>query len=124
MSYFYKKHSLILPLICCFFLFKPVHAQVVINEYSAGNGSTVADNFGEYNDWVELYNAGTSSVTLTGYHMSDKASNPVKYTFPSGTTIAAGGFLRVICSGRDMVSAGWYHSNFKLTQCAPEQIVF
>lgn len=124
MSNFSTKHSLILPLICCFFIFEPVNAQVTINEYSAANTSTVADNFGEYNDWVELYNAGSSSVTLTGYHMSDKASNPTKYTFPSGTTIAPGGFLRVICSGRDLVSSGWYHTNFKLTQCAPEQIVF
>ena len=29
-------------------------AQVVINEYSAANFSDIADNYGEYEDWIEL----------------------------------------------------------------------
>ncbi len=101
----------------------PSTAQVVINEYSCANISTVADNFGEYNDWVELYNAGSSSVNLTGYYMSDNVNNPTKWAFPSGS-IPAGGFIRVICSGRNLVNGIWYHTGFKMTQCKPEEVVF
>src|SRR5687768_14367474 len=81
-----------------------VNSQIVINEYSAANVSTVADNNSEYRDWVELYNAGASAVTLTGYYMSDDDGNIMKWAFPSGS-IAAGGFLKVICSGNDVVAS-------------------
>jgi gliding motility-associated-like protein len=99
-----------------------VNAQLKINEYSGANVSAVADNNGEYRDWVEIYNAGSAAVTLTGYYMSDDAGNVMKWAFPSGS-IAAGGFIKVICSGRDMVTAGYFHTNFKLTQCKPEEII-
>ena len=100
------------------------HAQVVINEYSASNLSTVMDNYGNYEDWIELYNNGASAVNLSGYHLSDKASNPLKYAIPAGTTIAAGGRLRFWCSKKNITVGANYHTNFTLTQCAPDQIVF
>lgn len=100
----------------------PVNSQVFINEYSCANVSTVADNFGEYNDWVELYNAGSASVNLVGYYMSDKAGNLQQWPFPSGS-IAAGGYLKVICSKRNVVTSGFFHTNFSLTQCKPEKII-
>src|SRR5688572_19366664 len=73
--------------------------QVVINEYQCSNLSTVTDFYNNYEDWFELYNAGASSVDLTGYHLSDKASNPTKWQIPSGN-IPAGGYMRVFCNGR------------------------
>lgn len=102
-----------------------LHAQLYINEYCATNTTgSDADNFSEFEDWVELYNAGSSAVSLAGYHMSDNASNPTKWVFPSGSpSIPAGGFVKVICSGRDVLFSGWLHTNFKLTQCKPEEIV-
>jgi gliding motility-associated-like protein len=100
----------------------PMHAQLVINEYSCANINSIADNFGEYNDWVELYNAGSSSVSLTGYCMSDKAGNPTQYTFPSGS-VASHGYVKVICSKRNTISGNEYHTNFSLTQCKPEKII-
>lgn len=100
----------------------PLHAQLYINEYSCANVSSIADNYGEYNDWVELYNAGSSAVTLTGYYMSDKASNIQQWAFPSGS-IPAGGFLKVVCSKHNAVVSGYFHTNFSLTQCKPEKII-
>jgi hypothetical protein len=29
-----------------------------INEFMADNANVIADNFGEYDDWIEIYNAG------------------------------------------------------------------
>jgi len=123
--------SLFLPslLIFCisFGLFlSPVTSQVIVNEYSASNLATVTDNYSKYEDWIELHNTGTSTADISGYYLSDKILNPLKWQFPAGVTIPAGGFLVVWASGRDEVSGGHYHSNFKLQQTKDiqEHVVF
>ncbi len=101
-------------------------AQVVINEYSASNLTDWKDNHNAYEDWVELYNAGSATIDISGYHLSDKVSKPKKWEIPEGTTIDAGGYLLFWLSGRDESSDGHFHTNFKLTQTksSPESIVF
>ncbi|MEZ5082688.1 MAG: lamin tail domain-containing protein [Bacteroidales bacterium] len=94
----------------------PLSSQVVINEYSVSNLSTITDNYSKYEDWIELYNAGASSANIGGYFLSDKIANPGKWQFPAGITIPAGGFIKIWASGRDEVSGGHYHTNFKLHQ--------
>ena len=91
-------------------------AQVFLNEYSAANLSQYPDNYGEYEDWVELYNAGPTAVSLSGYYLSDDAAVPTKWLIPAGATIQAGGFLVFWCSGRDEGNFGNYHTNFKIAQ--------
>ncbi len=100
-------------------------AQVVINEFSAANYSDITDNYGEYEDWIELYNAGATAVDLSGYYLSDREDTPTKYSIPSGVSINAGGFLRFWCSNRNTVVGSNYHTNFKLTQTtSAEAVVF
>lgn len=118
------KKYLLLALVSALIIYLPLNAQVVINEFSAANFSDVADNHGEYEDWIELYNAGASSVDLSGYYLSDRVSDPTKWMIPSGITIDAGGFKRFWCSGRDVVEGTHYHTNFKITQTRdPEAVV-
>ncbi|MES2513982.1 MAG: CotH kinase family protein [Bacteroidota bacterium] len=107
------------------FVMSQLTAQVKINEYSASNTSSFADNTGDYPDWVELYNTGAAAVNLGGWHLSDNPSNLIKYTFPSGTTIAPSGFLRIWCSGKGSPAdaVGHTHANFKLTQCNGDWII-
>ncbi len=97
-------------------------AQIMINEFSAANKSDVTDNFGEYEDWIELYNAGSSPVNITGYYLSDKNSNPLKWQIPAAT-IAAGGTMIFYASGLDGVFVGNFHTNFKITQTKQEWVV-
>jgi gliding motility-associated-like protein len=104
------------------FLFQSSFAQVVINEYSCSNINGPFDAFGNNEDWVELYNPSGAAIDLTGFHLSDKASNMTKWQIPSGT-IPANGFLMVHCSGRNTVSGGELHPNFKLTQTEKEWII-
>ncbi len=63
----------------------------------AENDSIFADSFGEYDDWIEIYNSGASAVNLAGYYITDDDSIPTKYQIPftnsSKTTIPAGGFI-------------------------------
>lgn len=59
---------------------------VVINEiHFNGIDNTVL------NDFIELYNAGTTAVTLSGWRLS----GAIDYVFPSGTVIAPGAYLLI-----------------------------
>ncbi len=99
------------------------NAQIKINEYSVSNYSNFVDNYGEYEDWIELYNAGATPVNLTGYHLAVKASNLGKWTF-GNVTINAGGFLRIWASNKDDNTGPNLHTNFKLKQCQGDKIFF
>ena len=102
---------------------KYASAQVVINEFSCANNSTLADNYGEYEDWIELYNSGASVIDLTGYHLSDNPANPTKWPIPSGS-INPGGYRIFFASKRNIVVGGASHTNFKLKQTIGETLVF
>lgn len=97
------------------YLISPTAAvgDVVINELMASNSSTVADGNGQYDDWVELYNRGTSPVNVGGYYLTDNATNLDKWRIPTGTTIPAGSYL-TFWADEDS-SQGTNHMNFKLS---------
>ncbi|MBQ5756902.1 MAG: lamin tail domain-containing protein, partial [Clostridia bacterium] len=74
---------------------------VFINEFMASNASTIMGPDGTYCDWIELYNVTNQPVDLSGYGISDTASQPLKYVFPHGTTIPAQGVLLIYCTGKE-----------------------
>ena len=84
-----------------------------INELMASN-STLLDPQGDADDWIELKNTGTAAIDLGGMYLSDNTSKPLKWQFPAGTTIAAGGYLLVWADDDDGDSPG-LHANFKLS---------
>jgi hypothetical protein len=94
----------------------PAASQVVINEYSVSNLNQFADNYGKYEDWIELHNTSNVVALIGGYYLSDKQGNPTKWQFPPATFIPAGGYLIVWASGRNEVLDGHYHTNFRLNQ--------
>ncbi len=75
-------------------------AQIVINEVSNKNYSTIADEDLEYPDWIELYNAGVDAISLLNYSLTDDPSDPTKWVLPD-ITLQAGDFFFVYCSGKD-----------------------
>ncbi len=88
---------------------------VVINEIVSSNSYTIADENGEYPDWLEIYNPGSSVVTLTGFGLSDDPANPLKWVFPSGS-IQPHKFLVVFCSGYNRTSDFTHlHTSFKIS---------
>jgi gliding motility-associated-like protein len=97
-------------------------AQLYINEYSCSNISGPSDAYGEKEDWIEIYNAGATSVNLTGYYLSDKATNLTKWQIPSGT-INANGYIMAFCSKRNLVNANQLHPNFNLKQTKFDWII-
>ena len=51
---------------------------VFINEICTQNKSCLADSYGVYSDWIELYNAGSSDADLSGFGLSDDETMPSK----------------------------------------------
>jgi hypothetical protein len=88
-------------------------SNVVINELMAVNSTIVADQNGEYDDWIEMYNKSSLSMNLSGYYITDSKSDLAKWEIPAGTTIPANGYL-IIWADRDTTQVG-LHSNFKLS---------
>ncbi len=81
-----------------------LHAQtatqsIVINEAVSSNVTTLEDADGDFEDWVELHNVGTTAVNLSGWGFSDD-DEPFKWTFPS-LTLEAGQYVVVWTSGKD-----------------------
>ncbi len=74
--------------------------QIIINEASNKNYSTIADEDGEYEDWLELYNAGTEAVNLVNHALTDDPAVPDKWPLPA-VTLQPGEFFFVYCSGKD-----------------------
>jgi len=97
-------------------LTNPIVGDLVINEFMASNNETVADQDGEFDDWIELYNNGNTTIDLTGYTLSDDADELNKWTFPEGTTIDAGAYL-IVWADDDEDQEG-LHSSFKLSASA------
>lgn len=94
-----------------------VHAQldsIFINEIMLSNSNILADEDGDYPDWIELYNANKTPVDLGGFGISDREENPFKWVFPS-VVIPPQGFLVVFASGKDRTSGANLHTNFKLS---------
>lgn len=89
--------------------------DLVINEFMASNEHTVADQDGEYDDWIELYNNGNVAINLERYHLSDDANNLTKWTFPPAS-IAGNGYLIIWADGDDNQTG--LHANFKSSATA------
>jgi hypothetical protein len=88
-------------------------ANVVINELMAVNSTTIPDQNGEYDDWIELCNNSSFELDLSGYYISDSRSSLARWQFPAGTKIPAKGYL-VIWADADTLQSG-LHTNFKLS---------
>ncbi len=86
---------------CLAFLYLFSTAQPLrINEVMSSNGGALTDSDGETSDWIEFFNAGTTSVNLKDFGLSDKKAQPFLWLFPD-YTVNPGEYLLVFASGKD-----------------------
>ncbi len=89
---------------------------VFINEFSSSNLLQVSDNFGDYDDWIELYNDNDVPVDIGGLFLTDSLENNMKYriptTAPNSTTIPAKGYMIVWADKQ--IEQGILHLSFGL----------
>ena len=111
-----------------------VSPRVFINEVLASNLTTNPDmvDFGDFSDWIELYNDETVDVNIGGFYLSDDFTLPTKWQFPANTIISAKGYYLVWADGLDntpgkslireqwpnniQFTTTWCHTNFKLNK--------
>ena len=86
--------------------------SLYINEFMADNVTTIPDEFGEYDDWVEIYNSNPGTVNMYGLFLTDNPAIPDKWQFPD-VDILAYSFLLVWAD--DDEEQGALHTNFKLS---------
>jgi hypothetical protein len=91
---------------------------IVINELLAANQSTLPDEADEYDDWIELHNAGDTDVDVGGMYLSDDLTWPTKWMIPVATVIPAGGYVLIWCD--EDGSQGALHANFQLNRAGEE----
>lgn len=48
----------------------------------SSNFRTIADEDGDFPDWIELYNSGTSEINLGAFALSDNESQPLRWVMP------------------------------------------
>jgi hypothetical protein len=89
---------------------------VVINEWLADANKTLTNPMTGLtdSDWFELYNAGEDPFDLSGYVLTDNLSNTTNWHIPTGTVIAAQGYLLVWADDKN--SPTNLHTNFKLSK--------
>ena len=110
-----------------------------ITEFMADNATTLltrtrsspSDPFvGDYKspDWIEIHNPTDAVAILDGFYLSDDLDNPDAWRFPTGTSIAPGGYLIVFASGDSITNPlldehGYLHADFKLADAGGEDVV-
>lgn len=70
--------------------------KLYINEFMASNDTSYTDEFGDFGDWIEIYNAEEFDVNLRNLYISDDLTDPGTWQIPDGmdtTTVPAGNFL-------------------------------
>ncbi len=90
-------------------------AEVKISEVCSQNKSCLTDSYGKHSDWIEIWNTGSTAADISGYGLSDREDSPMKWTFPAGTSVPAGGYLVVFASENESVS-GELHTGFSLSK--------
>jgi len=113
------------------FFCKPSYSQsavaVCLNEYQVTNfaGAPAVDNYNKIEDWVELYNNFTGTVSLSGWYLSNDRFNLKKWKFPSTFIMQPGQYSIVWMSGRNetKITNGLHHmhTNFTIDQCKADQ---
>ncbi len=88
--------------------------QIIITEVISQNRTTIADANGEFNDYIEIYNEGSTTVDLSGYKLSDDIDNIGKWTFPE-VSIDPGQYLLIFASGAEYSESGDLQASFRIS---------
>ena len=89
-------------------------ASPLLNEFMALNSATIADEDGDFPDWIEIYNDSAAALDMDGLYLSDDPTQLTRWQFPA-VSIPANGYLLVFASGKDRTDpASELHTNFSL----------
>ena len=93
----------------------------VVNEILASNDAVIADEMGEFDDWIELYNSSGEALSLAGLFVTDDLLQPNKFALPD-STVQPGEF--VILWADDDEEQGPMHTSFNLNADGEDAALF
>ncbi len=67
-------------------------ASPIISEFMASNDAGLADEDGDFSDWIEVHNPDATAVNLDGYFLCDDTADLRGWVF-AAVTIEPGAFL-------------------------------
>jgi spore coat protein CotH len=115
-------HASMLPCLPAVISFSPSSdPQLFINELLCDNDTTIADEYGEYDNWLEIYNGDDTAVWIGDKYLSDNLLNPDKWQLPD-LTMQPGAFILIWCDNQP--EQGPFHTNFKLNDEGEEAGIF
>jgi hypothetical protein len=86
--------------------------KLMITEIMAANTKTIADEYGEYDDWLEIYNNDAKALNLKGMYLSSSLNNSMAFELPD-LTLDVGQYLLVWADNDP--EQGSLHADFKLS---------
>ncbi len=87
---------------------------LIINEIMNDNDTYLAQNGGEYYDWIEFYNNSDETINLSDYMIGKNSSTAGAYQLPD-VELAPGEYYLLMCSGDSNLSnTSYLHTDFKL----------
>ena len=93
----------------------PAMPPLWINEVLPFNTNGLADNQGQFEPWIELYNTGTNTVSLAGLYLANNFNDVAQWAFPADATIGPGQFKLLIADGQtNQTTPTELHTNFRL----------
>ncbi len=91
--------------------------NVIISELMADSFRSLKDEDGDYSDWIELANTGSTTIDLRGWALTDDVSDPFKWRI-GAAELAAKGYLVVFASQKNktnLANRTKLHTKFKLS---------
>jgi hypothetical protein len=89
---------------------------IKINEIMANNKTVIADNYYEYNDWIELHNTSNDTINIGGlfitYNLTNAGLFQIPLDQPEETTMYPGEY-KLLWADKDL-KQGPLHIGFKL----------
>lgn len=87
---------------------------VLITEFMASNNHALADEDGDFSDWIEIQNITLTVINLEGWYLTDDDDNLTKWTFPD-VVLQRGESIIVFASDKNRAEPGsQLHTSFKL----------
>ena len=93
-----------------------LESDLIINEAMNSNSSYLAQNGGNYYDWIELYNNSSKTIKLSDYCITTSTNTMCMYELPD-VELKKGEYYVIIASGNeDLSNKSYKHANFKISE--------